>query len=130
MSLSVFRERLQSLRRKEGWSQQDVADRLGIPRSSYAGYENGSREPDFEMLVRLAELFGVSSDYLLGVTDDPRPARLHATISRIEQSVAQLGVDDKRALIAIIEAFLGARGHAPGATAEDGSDRDEGNRNE
>lgn len=46
-------------------TQQYVADRLGIGRESYARYENGSRNPSLQNLVDLADLFGVTTDYLL-----------------------------------------------------------------
>lgn len=47
-------------------TQKQVADFLGIERSTYAKYENGSSEPTFETLRRLAEYFGTSSDELMG----------------------------------------------------------------
>ena len=47
-------------------TQKEVADFLGIERSTYAKYENGSSEPTFDTLRRLAEYFGASSDELMG----------------------------------------------------------------
>ena len=47
-------------------TQKEVADFLGIERSTYAKYENGSSEPTFDTLRRLAEYFGTSSDELMG----------------------------------------------------------------
>ena len=52
-------------------TQQEVASRLNIERTSYARYESGSREPDIATLVALADLFQVSLDYLCGRTDTP-----------------------------------------------------------
>lgn len=52
-------------------TQQEVADFLGVARVTYARYEGGVHEPDLATVVRLAKLFGVSTDYLLGVTDTP-----------------------------------------------------------
>lgn len=57
---------LQDLRRSRGYSQQQVADKLGISRQSYSNYELGKREAPYDMLLRLAEFFGVSVDFLLG----------------------------------------------------------------
>ncbi|SDB99768.1 Transcriptional regulator, contains XRE-family HTH domain [Terribacillus halophilus] len=59
-------DRLTELRKKKNWSLQDTADRLGIAKSTYAGYESGYRRPSFEALITLAELFGTSCDDLLG----------------------------------------------------------------
>lgn len=57
--------RIAVLRRSAGWSQSELANRLGISPSAVGMYEQGRRQPSAEGLVRLAELFGVSTDYLL-----------------------------------------------------------------
>lgn len=58
--------RLTNLRESEGWSKTYVANRLNLNLSTYANYEYGNREPDFETIGKLADLFNVSADYLLG----------------------------------------------------------------
>mgnify|MGYP001304130398 CR=1 FL=1 len=68
-----FHERLADLRRKNKLTQRRVADYLGISRGAYANYETGAREPDAESLTKLADLFGITLDTLLGRTDDPSP---------------------------------------------------------
>ena len=69
-----FGERLRSLRKRDKLTQQDVADYLQIHRTTYTKYETRCVTPDQEGLVRLAALFGVSVDYLLGRTvDDATP---------------------------------------------------------
>lgn len=50
-------------------TQQDVADWLGIERSTYGKYETGHSEPTFDTLCRLADYFNVSVEYLMGRTD-------------------------------------------------------------
>jgi len=65
--------RLTELRKSKRWSLQYIADRLGIAKSTYAGYESGYREPSLEAVKMLAELFETSVDYLLGRVDDPDP---------------------------------------------------------
>lgn len=62
---------LKELRSSFGWTQQDAADRLGISRANYSHVENNRNEPDNELLVKLANLYDVSIDYLLGNTDLP-----------------------------------------------------------
>lgn len=64
-------ERLANLRKMHGYTQQRVAEALGISRGAYANYEIGTREPDAKTLSALAELYGVSVDYLVGRTDNP-----------------------------------------------------------
>lgn len=50
-------------------TQQDVADWLGIDRSTYGKYEQGSSEPTFDTLHKLADFFGVSMEYLMGLPE-------------------------------------------------------------
>ena len=64
-------EQLRFLRKRDGWTQAEVAARLGVDRSTYAKYENGQSEPNFEMLQKLADLFRSSADFLIGGTDHP-----------------------------------------------------------
>ncbi|MCS7463426.1 helix-turn-helix domain-containing protein [Paenibacillus doosanensis] len=59
-------DRLIELRKCKRWSLQYTADRLGIAKSTYAGYESGYREPSLEAIKLLADLFGTSVDFLLG----------------------------------------------------------------
>lgn len=62
-------ERLKLLREIKQVSQQEIANYLGVTRQSYSNYETGNRQPDFKALSKLSEYFGVSTDYLLGLTD-------------------------------------------------------------
>ena len=57
--------RIAALRRREGWSQAELAEKLGISPSAVGMYEQGRREPSAQLLVALARAFQVSTDYLL-----------------------------------------------------------------
>lgn len=63
---TVFADRLRRLRTAQKWTQQDVADRLGIKRSTYAYYETCTSEPDLDTLNQLASLFRTTVDFLVG----------------------------------------------------------------
>jgi transcriptional regulator with XRE-family HTH domain len=63
--------RLTRLRKDKGWSLQYTADRLGIAKSTYAGYESGYRRPSLEAIKLIADLFDTSTDYILGRVDHP-----------------------------------------------------------
>lgn len=67
----IFKERLRAARNLREWSQSDLATRAELPPSSIAHFEAGSRKPSFETLRRLAIALDVTTDYLLGRTDDP-----------------------------------------------------------
>lgn len=57
--------RLKELRKSKGMQQQEAAKELNIPGSTYAGYERGEREPRIDVLIKLADYFDVSVDYLI-----------------------------------------------------------------
>ena len=75
--MSDFSTRLSALREQKGWSKTYVAKQIGLTSmQTYANYEYGRREPDFETTKKLANLFNVSTDYLLGrdtKEDDEKP---------------------------------------------------------
>lgn len=61
--------RLKELRQENGKTQKQIADYLNIKQNTYSQYENGKRQIPIEALMRLADLYAVSVDYLLGRTD-------------------------------------------------------------
>lgn len=67
-----FGKRLKQLREEKGLIQQDIADLLNVGRATIAGYETKGKQPDFDKLTKLAGFFGVTTDYLLGSTQDPK----------------------------------------------------------
>ena len=68
----MFGKRLASLRKKMGISQYELADRLGFSRGQLANYEQGKRQPDFDTLQKIADFFEVSTDYLLGRSENKK----------------------------------------------------------
>lgn len=64
-------DRLKILREGRGLTQSDLADELEISEPQIWRYENGESKPRGDVVIKLATFFGVSSDYLLGLTDDP-----------------------------------------------------------
>lgn len=65
-----FAERFKALRREKGYSQEKIARELGTKRGTIAAWEAGHRIPELSKAYQAAELFDVSTDYLLGRTDD------------------------------------------------------------
>lgn len=54
------------MRKKHGFTQREVADRLKISPSVVSGYENGEKSPSLETLVAISDIYGCTTDYLLG----------------------------------------------------------------
>ncbi len=69
----MFAQRLRELRTSRKLSQQDLADIVGKTQQAVNLWEKGENEPGYETLKKLADLFSVTVDYLLGRTDDPSP---------------------------------------------------------
>lgn len=67
--MATFADRLKLLRKEKDWSQQRLADELNISKSSINMYERGEREPSFETMESIADLFNIDMDYLYGRTD-------------------------------------------------------------
>lgn len=63
-------DKLKQARIERGLSQQKVADSLGLTRGCYSNYELGTREPPIDTLRKMCELFEISADYLIGLSDD------------------------------------------------------------
>lgn len=68
--------RIKTLREKKGINMTQAARALQIPYTTYVNYEKGEREPNAEMLIKIAGFYGVSVDYLIGRSDRERPQLL------------------------------------------------------
>ena len=87
--MTAFSERLISLREARGWSKTYVANHLGLKNmQTYANYEYGRREPDLETTTKLAKLFNVSTDYLLG--RDPKENDLKTADKNVQLIAAHI----------------------------------------
>lgn len=69
----MYGQRLRQLRKAHKLTMEQLAEKIGIAKSSYGGYEAESKKPPLDKLVILARLYDVSVDYILGLTDDPDP---------------------------------------------------------
>ena len=68
--MSAFSQRLIDLRKKRGLSQAQAAEEIGVAPRAYQNYEYGKAEPKLSTLLRMAEVYGVSLDYLTGREED------------------------------------------------------------
>lgn len=74
--MDTFSKRLKACREKKKnsnplWTQSYAADKIGVARTTYTAYENGTKTPPLDTVNLIADLFEVSTDYLLGRTDIP-----------------------------------------------------------
>ena len=92
MSTSNFGERLKQLRREKNLTQEQLAEVFGVARNSIFSYETGRRIPDIEVLKSYAEYFGVTSDYLLGLSDNrtPETAAIGGKLGLSDEAILKL----------------------------------------
>lgn len=69
----MFKERLKQLRLEKGFYQPELAKELNIAKQTVSNWENGNRVPDAETLIKIANYFNCSVDYLLGNSDIKNP---------------------------------------------------------
>ena len=67
--------RLKDLREDHDLSQEQVAEYLGMKQPQYSRYERGLRDTPTDVLIKLAKYYRTSTDYILGLTNDPAPYR-------------------------------------------------------
>lgn len=60
-------EKLKSLRLQQNLTQKQIAERIGMAVSAVSAYESGTRNPSYDVLIKLARIYHVSADYLLGI---------------------------------------------------------------
>lgn len=98
-----LQEKIQRHRKQKKWSQSELAKVLGISRDAVSKYERGDMTPSVEVVRRLAEVFEVSLDYLLGEQEGAVLDK--KALSRLE-AIAQLADQEREALYAVIDAYL------------------------
>jgi HTH-type transcriptional regulator, competence development regulator len=66
----ILGKRLKYIREKKGYAQKFVAEKIGIKNNTLSGYESGRREPDSDTLRKLAQFYEVSTDFIIGVSNN------------------------------------------------------------
>lgn len=69
---TLLKDRLKEIRQTRKLTQQQVADYLSVDRTTYTQYEMGKRMPSIETIKKLSRIYGCTTDYMLGQTDDPK----------------------------------------------------------
>lgn len=67
--INKFSQRVKELRKEKGWTQLQLAEQIGYKLGAVSEWENRHKEPSFDTLIKLANVFNVSTDYLLGRVD-------------------------------------------------------------
>ena len=89
MSVEYLGDKLKALRKNKGWTQTDLAKRLGLVTGTISAYETGQKYPSIEVLIKICNLFNTSADYMLGLSDQ-MPLQMGALSSEQMQPVLQI----------------------------------------
>ncbi len=87
----ILADKIADLRKKNGWSQEELANQLGVSRQAVSKWESASSIPDLDKIVKMSLIFGVSTDYLL--KDSLEAGRESEEV--MECNTAELGMDEK-----------------------------------
>jgi len=99
-------ERIVSMRKANGMTQTDVADKLGITQQSFARYEAGQRRFPVNILPTLAEALDVSIEELIGVATEGRRGRT-SQLERRFQKIRQLPKKDQEFVLQVLDKVIG-----------------------
>jgi transcriptional regulator with XRE-family HTH domain len=102
-----LQERVKQLRKEHGWSQGELAERVGGDPAQISRYENGRITPSADAVVKLAEVFDVSTDYLL-VEDSPRRPFRGAEDALGDRlgTIGELSAEDLTLLLGFLDALV------------------------
>lgn len=99
-------DKLKMLRKERGFTQSQVAEKIGQERSTVACYENGSRKPAVDVLEKLAHLYGVTLDYFSNKSDSDIMLQLLAQSSEFFRSVGISEADKDAVYMDIMALYL------------------------
>ncbi len=91
--MDVFPDRLREQRELRKLTQQELADRAGLPSTSISHFEKGARKPSFDNLRRLAKALETQTDYLLGLTDGAEVSPVAERLARHMQNSTTAEID-------------------------------------
>ncbi len=90
----MFSDRLKQLRNEYDLTLEEVSKKVGVHLSTIGSYENGTRTPDINMLQKLSALFDVTTDYLLGKSNERNENYAVASYSGIRDAMKDLSEED------------------------------------
>ncbi|MEL6391587.1 MAG: helix-turn-helix transcriptional regulator [Bacteroidota bacterium] len=97
-----FEKRLSEVRKMRGFSQEELAERIGTKGPAIGRYERGTARPSFEVALRLADALDISLDYLVGKVDTTLDTD---TLKRI-QEIEQLDEDDRSFILRALDGLV------------------------
>lgn len=116
MSEQKLPKRLRYIRDRKGFSQKFVAEKLEIKSNTLSGYESGRRVPDPEMLSKIADIYEVTTDYLIGRSNQPKlmesgEIQKKSNIEEALKKIESLPIDKQNEIEDYIDFILSKNNH-------------------
>ena len=102
----ILAEKIINLRKKNGWSQEELAEKLGVTRQSISKYEGAQSIPDLDKILKLSEIFGVTTDYLIKdelEEEEYVPSQMQENESESDRSVHKVTMEMANEYLQIID---------------------------
>lgn len=103
--MSGFSKRLLALRKQHGWSQPELAQKIGTSGAIIGRYERAEITPSIEVAMKLAECFGVTLDYLVSEEDRPNLLQDSSMLDRI-RAINDLSQEEREKLLYVVDGLL------------------------
>lgn len=84
----MFGQRLKTLREQSNMTQEEVSDKINITARTLGNYENEDRRPNPETLTKLANFYNVTTDYILGLSDNPHTNSINTNAQEIKETIS------------------------------------------
>lgn len=103
--------RVKELRKRDRLSQEELGRKLGVVKQTISAWENDKYDPDYATIVKVSNFFGVTVDYLSGITDEVpdsiRPVDYLANLPNVDRILIEMinNADNKELLIRLIETY-------------------------
>lgn len=102
----ILADKIINLRKKNGWSQEELAEKLGVTRQSISKYEGAQSIPDLDKILKLSEIFGVTTDYLIKdelEEEEYAPSQMQENESESDKSVHKVTMEMANEYLQIID---------------------------
>ena len=102
----ILADKIINLRKKNGWSQEELAETLGVTRQSISKYEGAQSIPDLDKILKLSEIFGVTTDYLIKdelEEEEYAPSQMQENESESDRSVHKVTMEMANEYLQIID---------------------------
>lgn len=121
----TFAQRITAIRKENKWTQEKLGELVDMTQRSVAAWEAGTRQPSYSVLIDLADKLGVSVDYLLGRSDDPKIKEPAINDDELREytynRIKSLPLPVLWKVLDLVDAILSGQGSDSGTTAPPGS---------